>query len=243
MDKINETKSVVLSLEALQQKYKLLLVEYSKAISDYITSLDNQELNNTLISIKGFAFNGTKALSTQRAKNVNECIAFCNSNMKCSGATFKGNQCLLRSGDSPILNSSKDSYAIIKKNKQLLENVDKINKDLLNVNNQLLNKIENSSHLYYEQNDERIEKTKELTKNYQDLMNEREKLRAILNEYETLDETQNDKSLKLTQNYNTFYLYLFLAGILIFIITKNYSFKKTDSVIKYGGSSLFSFFS
>lgn len=240
IEKYNETTSVVLDIEVLQQKYQLLLSQYKQAVMDYISSLNDDDINmNKFQIIKGFAFNGSGALNTSTVKNADECSALCSNNNKCSGATYRGNQCLLRVGNSPLLNSTNDSYAIIRKSSNLLENIDKINSDLLDINNKILNKINNSSHLYYEQNDERINKTKELIQNYKNLMEEKEKLKLILNEYQTLDNKQNNNSLKLTQNYYYLYIYIFLAIILIIIITK-YSFTKT---IQKGGTLLYNYIS
>ena len=120
-DKYNETKSVVLNLEILQQKYQLLLSQYKQGILDYISLLNDNE-NDRLTIIKGFVFNGSGSLKTEKSNNVEECSALCSNNDKCSGATFKNGVCLLRVGDSQILHASDDNYAIIRKSKKLLDN-------------------------------------------------------------------------------------------------------------------------
>ena len=74
------------------------------------------------ISIKGKTWWGTSELITTKVDTVDECIALCESDANCSGATFNPTRsCWIRQGESEITpglmddpNYSSD-YAIVKK--------------------------------------------------------------------------------------------------------------------------------
>ena len=134
-----QNNSDSLDLANLTQKYSNLVISYKTAVADYANDLKNNSNSNdsreskdvSFVSIKGQAFDGTGSAGESNATTLQDCIASCSSTEGCSGATFISDKCMIRTGDSQVISSSEDSYAIIPKNKQLVLNMESLNKELL----------------------------------------------------------------------------------------------------------------
>lgn len=228
--------STIMDLENLQKEYSNLLKSYQAAVAEYINYLNQPSKKSDLISIKGQAYTGTGSAGTSNASTLQQCIASCSASKTCSGATFVSNKCLIRTGDSTILPSSNDSYAIVPKEKQLLLNMESINEQLLEVNEQLLVKIKSSQPIYYESAKESNIKNKALLKSYNKLLEERKAIEEVLKDYKNLESNETQHNLKLTQNY--YYYILMIIFSLLFIVLLYYSGSKNTNYrqnIQYGG--------
>ena len=243
-NKNQNVESITMDLENLRKKYSNLLIQYKTAVADYINHLNGQtqqpyKNNQQLVTIQGQAFNGTGSAGQSSATTLQECVASCNSSKTCTGATFISNKCEIRTGDSPLVPSSKNSYAIIPKGKKLLLNMENINQQLLAVNKKILDKIEVSEPVYDETNSESKSKNQELIQNYKKLIEERKTIEKILNEYETLDNTENENQIKISQNYYSYILLLILVLATGFLLYKMFGSGNTNittnSSIQYGG--------
>ena len=186
------------------------------------------------MSIQGQAYIGTDSAGQSSAKTLQDCIASCSSNSKCTGATFISNKCDIRTGDSEITPSTNDSYAIIPKSKQLLLNMENINQQLLIINKEINDKIQIYQPQYYENNKMGKQKTQELLANYENLSKERETILKMLNQYEILDRTEEQNQIKINQNYYTYILLTILAIAIIYLLYKA-SFINMPSTVQYGG--------
>lgn len=238
------SKSITIDLENLRQKYSNLLIKYKGAVTDYVNYLNVQSqqcsdlsANNTncknneqLVSIQGKAFNGTGSAGQSTATTLQKCMVECANSETCSGATFISNKCQLRIGDSPIVPSSQDSYAIIPKGKELLLNVEDINQQLLDVNKELVNKIKVTEPVYYEINNDNALKNLELIQTYEKLLEERRNIVKLLNEYETLDNTENQTQININQNYYLYVLLFILAFVVVMLLYKMFSSGNISSV-------------
>jgi NADH:ubiquinone oxidoreductase subunit 3 (subunit A) len=263
----NESNSITMDLENLRQKYSNLLIQYKAAVADYVGFLNEQTQqpcgeyvvnskgiseryydyiwkksgcgvpNQLLVTIKGQAFNGTGSAGQSTATTLQDCIASCSSSNTCTGATFVSNRCEIRTGDSPLVASSENSYAIIPKGKQLLLNMENINTQLLKANKELLNKIDSSKPVYAEKNQQNTSKNQELIQNYEKLLEERRNIAEVLNQYETLDNAQNENEIKITQNYYSYILLFALAVAVIILMYKMLGPKTTSTtpIIQSGG--------
>jgi hypothetical protein len=256
----NYTTSITMDLENLQQEYSNLLIKYKQAVTDYISYLNieaeqpcanfsadsknidhkcyDYKINNPpLTSIQGMAYTGTGSAGQSTANTLQECQADCASSSTCTGATFLSGKCNLRIGDSPIIPSSNDSYAIIPKGKQLLMNMNDLNNQLLNINKQITDKIQIGEPVYNNFKSQNDTKSQELLKNYKELEAERENIIKLLKEYETLDTTENENQIKITQNYYTYILLFILAIAVIFLLIKITlpGTTPTSPTVQYGG--------
>lgn len=233
--------SIVIDLERLQKSYSNLLTKYKQSVSDYINYLNTDGSSNQiqLTFVQGMAYIGTGSAGQSTATSLQECQANCASNSNCTGATFVSNRCNLRTGESNLTPSSNESYAIIPKGKQLLLNMNDLNNQLLTTNNQIMNKIKLGQPVYNNVEYENTKKTQELINNYRQLELERENIIKLIEDYETLDTTENENEIKITKNYYTYILLFLLAIVVVFLLIK-LSFPATNSLrpsssIQYGG--------
>ena len=263
-NEIEQTNSITMDLENLQQQYSNLLISYQQALANYVNFLNQQSNlqceNNTnenanctqisqsnyningdpLVGIMGQAFNGTGSAGESQATNLQDCIASCSNTPNCSGATFVSNQCLLRTGDSPLVPSTQDSYAIVPESVKLLLIMENINQQLININQQITSKMTTANPLYDSQVTARFQQQQTLIKNYEELMKERENILNLLKEYETLDNTSSNDQIKITSNYYTYILLFILAIVFIFLLYKLSSIGSSNSttqssMTQYGG--------
>ena len=207
------------------------------------TAPDYNINSQSFATIKGMAFPGTgearSRISQNQTETLQDCIALCNSSPECTGANFVSKKCSIRTGDSPLVASSQDSYAIIPKVKQILLNMEDINKQLLDVNAKITEKIKIATPDYEKTKKDSYLKNKELTDNYEKLLEERRTIVEKLNEYESLENVENENQIKTTKHYYTYVLLIILA-IAIIIILYNMSGYRTPTptvtpIIQPGG--------
>jgi hypothetical protein len=225
----NKIKSISINLENLNIKYNNLLIRYKQALADYLSFIEEPQnkKENQFITVKGQTYWGTKPATNQsvntNAINVGDCQALCSNTSGCSGATFNSSQyatpmCWLRSGESKTTIGLDSDYAIIPKGLQLLYTIENINKELNSVNKQIYDYITAEEPLYNNERISRQEKSKILMDNYEKLQIERENVREMINEYQTLEQKQGEQEIIINQNYFSFILLLLLVFIIIYVL-------------------------
>lgn len=217
--------------------------------SNYDASLYNTQIEpdydinkEQLVTLKGKGFWGDTSIAVNNLPTLQDCQASCSSTKGCTGATFNKNDhsepiCSLRGGDGNIVNGLPDDYAIIPKGKLLLTTVNDINEKLARINQQILSKIKNSKSIYNENSQKNILKNNELKEQYKQLILDRNNIRKIINEYQTLDQKQVEGNIIINKNY---YSFLLLMGLVIAIIFILYKFsgpikQQTNTLIQSGG--------
>lgn len=246
----NESKSLALDLETLNTEYKNLLIQYQQAVINYVNYLkqdvSGNDLSNNMIQIQGTQYLGAKALSQNNSPTVDQCQASCANTPGCSGATFNGknyNQpmCLLRSGDSDIVNGLPDDYAIVPKGKQLLLIVQKINIQLSDINTKIQTKTTSGQPIYEKLNQEKAVENNNLKVQFKQLVGEREKINKMLLEYQTLDQTQVEGSIVTSKNYYSYILLCIVSVLVVILLFKflgtNTTTQNTGSMLQSGGSN------
>lgn len=213
------SNSVVIDLVKLQQQYSNTLTQYNTAVNDYMSYL-NTDPSVNFVSIEGQSYNGTGSAGESNATTVEQCQASCANLNGCSGATFISNQCMLRTGDSPLVPATNNSYAIIPQSKQMLLNIEELNQQLIELNQQMLNTITDAQPLYDETNQENSVVSQELQQTYQNLLEERNNIAKLVAQYETLGETEKENNVMITKYYYSYILLLFLAGAIIILLVK-----------------------
>ena len=242
--KYKESQSIVLNLEVLSMKYKNLLIQYKQAVADYINYLNSNKKTTTLTSKKGESFWGTgpagDSATITNVSNVTACSTLCLQNSKCTGATFNNNSqghpiCWLRTGDGNPVPSRSTDYAILPTDKLMLLNIQSINTELSTVNQSILNKIKSSNSLFANQSTERTQNAQEMLKQYVQLNEERKKIENMVNDYETLDESQIKGNLKVSENYYSFLLLFLICACIIVVLFKISSNSNSSSTLQSGG--------
>lgn len=198
-----------MNTENLQKRYDNVLTQYKQAVADYVGLLQFED--SAFVSVPKSAYVGTGSAGQSMATTLQECEASCASNTQCSGATFVSGQCNVRSGDAPLVPSSADSVALLPKRKHALLKMDELNAQLLELNTQIVQKLGNDRPLYEKVMLQTSEQQQLLLSNYQDLTRERVRIRGLLDQYQTLEETQREGDIQVTQNYYVYWLLLVFA--------------------------------
>ena len=227
-----ESDSIILDLETLNAQYKNLLIEYQQAVLNYVNYLkadaasQNYDANTQpMVSIQGSTYLGTSTITQNNSTTFQECQASCSNTSGCTGATFNGldytqPMCWLRGGDSNVVSGSPNDYAIIPEGKQLLMVVQNINQQLTAINNQLQAKTTAGQPLYGAESQQRNLQNSELISQFVQLVKEQKKLTESINEYQTLDQTQTQGSIMVTQNYYFFILLVCCVFVIVYILYK-----------------------
>jgi hypothetical protein len=235
-NEIDETNTTTMNLENLQQQYNNLLISYQQAVANYSNQLSSGQ--DPLVSMIAHAFNGTGTAGPSSATTLQNCIATCSTNTNCTGATFVSNQCLLRTGNSPIVPSTLSSFAIVPESVKLLFIMENINQQLIDVNQQITNVMNNANDLYDTQTEERSQAQNVLINSYTELEIERENILNLLKEYENLDNTSSNDQILINQRFYTYVFLTILAIVVIYLLFKlSYpSANNTQaSTVQYGG--------
>lgn len=251
----NESKSLALDLETLNNEYQNLLIQYQQAVINYVNYLkqdvSGNDISNNMVQIQGNQYLGTSTLSQNNSPTVDECQASCASISGCSGATFNGKNykqpmCFLRSGDGDIVNGLPNDYAIVPKGKQLLLIVQKINIQLSDINSKIQKKSTSAEPIYDKLNQEKAKENKNLNDQFEKLSVERKKIDKMLLEYQTLDETQLEGSIVTSKNYYSYILLCIVSVLVVVLLFKYFGTNTTPQNIGYmpqtGGSNIFTRF-
>ena len=225
----NKSNSIILNLETLRTTYKNLLIQYQQAVANYVNYLQQDPSSNNMVekyvTVNGKQFLGTNALSQNNSATLNQCIASCSSNPKCSGATYnqtnyKQPMCFLRTGDGNLVNGLSSDVAIVSKGKQLLSIVQNINGQLNETNEKILVLAKQAKPKYNELNIKKNTENEILVKQYAQLNAERVKIDNMMKEYETLDQSQSEVTIDTNKNYYVYILLFIIAILIVFLFIK-----------------------
>lgn len=238
----DKSNSIILNLETLRTNYKNLLIQYQQAVANYVNYIKQDPSSNNMVekyvTINGKQFLGSSTLSQNNSATLNDCIASCSSNPKCSGATYnqtnyKQPMCFLRTGDGNLVNGLSSDIAIVPKGKQLLSIVQNINNQLNETNTQILDLAEQAKPTYNELNIEKESENETLIKQYAQLHAERVKIDKMMSEYETLDQSQSEGTIETNKNYYVYILLCIIAILIIFLFIKFSSSSSTTQQPMY----------
>jgi lipopolysaccharide export LptBFGC system permease protein LptF len=223
-------------IQSLSDQFNTLLSEYQSTYNDFINTINSDDISFT--TVDNSAFNGSNIINTTTATSVSDCSTSCSSNTSCSGATFTtdNNNCILGSGAGNIIKST-NSTAIVKKAMNYSYQLQNLNQQLLDINQEINSNI-NESYNSYQTNLEQVSQRDEaLQKNYVVLTQERENIKRIVREYETLNSAQENGDINTTMNYYKYIILLFIVLLLIFLLLR-FSIPSDQS----GGSSVHKMF-
>jgi len=238
----DKSNSIILNLETLRTNYKNLLIQYQQAVANYVNYIKQDASSNNMVekyvTVNGKQFLGSSALSQNNSATLNDCIASCSSNPKCSGATYnqtnyKQPMCFLRTGDGNLVNGLSSDIAIVPKGKQLLSIVQNINNQLNETNTKILDLAEQAKPTYNELNIEKEAENETLVKQYAQLQAERVKIDEMMSEYESLDQSQSEGTIETNKNYYVYILLCIIAILIIFLFIKFSSSSSTTQQPMY----------
>ena len=192
------------------------------------SSLPTYPLKKKFEVIEGKTWWGTGELKSQILETEDECIALCDSDINCSGATFNPTKksCWTRKGNSSITDGLKNDptqgsdYAIVKRLKYEMSTLKTLNSKLLKLNEDITNEIKkNDSSVENYENIGDI-KEDELRKYREILIQHRDEIKNQLNDYEDIEAEYNNSSLYVKQQHWMYNIFALVSLIIVFITIK-----------------------
>ena len=224
MELNNNGSSIVMNLENLRQKYNNLLIQYKQSVADYMDFLKNEtEKKSQFVKIKGQTYYGTGSAGNSDATTIDMCSADCAKNPMCTGATFTAGaepSCLLRTGKSELVKSNGNTVAIVPKGAQLLLKVQSLNDALIQINKEYMNKIKTTAPIFAKESAYRKKQFSQLNNSYENLIAEKQKISALIDDHTTLEEQNTKEELVANSNYYVYILLILLTLAFIFILFK-----------------------
>lgn len=237
LEEIPEIKNMTLS-DIFIQTFMVSVIQHPEARKlcyDKSTNYSTAKRPNfdiitpPLVSVQNASYLGSgSARPIIRTSHADECRVECANNSKCTGATFVSGRCNLRTGDSAVV-PTKNSIAIISREKQLLMNMDKLNSELISINNEIKKKISTGTPVYKDFDNANKIKSEELSKHYSALNKERNNIKNLLDKYDKIESGQDENIIRLNHNYYTYFLLFIVAGFLLFLLIK-ISYSGTQSI-------------
>ena len=204
-----------------------------------ITTVSNSK---KYTDISGNIYSSSNVISSTNGVNTPEdCSALCNSIPLCSGATFHSNkqQCIVQGGDGNVLSGLTTDYAILSQEKMYKHVLSKLNDKLLSLNKQMLDMENKNSNLRKNDKEGRL-KQEILLKNYKNLLIEKEKVNKSVEDYESLDISDNNDHVIITEYYYTYifyFLFVILLSVLFYLSIKNVSESRVNINTQLGGKT------
>ena len=190
--------------------------------SDRSSAIQNISiLGNSLKSIQNSSFIGGSPISTKQVDNIESCIASCSALSNCSGATYNSQQniCSLISGEGSIIPSGNSgNVAIVSENLYYLNQIKRLNQQLLELNNQIRTTIHEGRPVYNDTIKELRISSTDLKDNYNRLQNERNRVDKMIKDFEDLESEKKETDITSSGNYTLFLFYLIVSIIVVLFL-------------------------
>jgi hypothetical protein len=237
MDNESVLKINTLGLESLELKFKNKLIEYQNAYTSYLSRLNNTSAiyTNQLKIVPNSVYNAPPVISVSTVNSPEVCMALCSANPSCKSALYnsKMGSCTLQSGSNGVLinDSSGTNSSIIMNTTSSLQDLKKMNDELISMNaeiNRQTNTQFSSVELHYLENERT---NRYMIQNYQTLQEQREAIRKMMGELETIKSDNSDQRLKINQGVSKYIFWGIIALVTMFITVKIVFFPDLDTNI------------
>jgi len=230
----NENISTILTLESLQIEYENTMKLYQQAQTNYNSALNgvvSRTTSSNVVTSNGkryvlvptSSFWGTSAIQQKSVSSVNDCVALCSADSKCTGATFDSaaKSCWTRSGNGRVFSNKPNQIAIVSEVVNTANSLDALNAKLVNLLKKM-NDINKTTTIRLQTTTNNNISTNDLLlgTRYKSLMADRENINNILKEYGEINVKNQDQSMYLYQNQSSYMLWSLLTIIFIIIVVK-----------------------
>jgi hypothetical protein len=230
----NKNISTILTLESLEKDYENTMILYQQAQTNYNSALNGVVSKTTdsnvvtsngkrYILVPSKVFWGTGAIQQKSVSTINDCVALCSADSKCTGATFDSSakSCWTRSGNAGLVSGSKTQTAIVSELVNAANTLQTLNNKLIAIL-RFMNDMNKTITLKQQTTTDNNISTNNilLGTRYQSLMADRENINNILKEYGEINVKNNDQNMYLYQNQSYYMLWSLLCIISIIILIK-----------------------
>jgi hypothetical protein len=230
----NKNISTILTLESLEKDYENTMILYQQAQTTYNSALNgvvSRTSSSNVVTSNGkryvlvpsSSFWGSGAIQQKSVSTVNECVALCSADSKCTGATFDSSakSCWTRSGNGSVFSNKQNQTAIVSELVNAVNTLNTLNRKLFNLLRKMndINKT-TTVNLQTTTNNNISTNNILLGTRYQSLMADRENINNILKEYGEINVKNQDQNMYLYQNQTSYMLWSLLCFIFIIIVVK-----------------------
>lgn len=209
-------QSSLLEIEALENEFNLIMMEYEQAYQNYL-NIKNSDSSYNYIQSR-VLLGGTDILDSS-SSDVTGCMTLCSNNTSCTGANYNTNNksCILKSGVLTASITHDTNYAIITQISQITNVLRELSQQLNNVLNALTERVNGLIPKdEYEQEQKNIEIEKLYIKS-QMLNYDKKQIEIMINENNELN-NQYDISTLNVKRYNfNFILWVILAIVILIV--------------------------
>jgi len=217
-DKLN---SSILQLQTLETEFSNVMTQYELAYMNYINSLGSgKDSSKKFVTLPKRAFYGSGSVNNVNVQTSEQCVSACSADTTCTGATFnsQAHSCMLRNGAGPVISADDNTSAIVLELAQNANILQLLNQKLISLHEQMSTLLSSLSPEIQQQIQEKNMNKQNLETQYQMLMDERNKIRSLVQEYEDLSQSYNDTYAQ-TQQENSQYIFYVIVTILLVIYT------------------------
>jgi hypothetical protein len=213
MGSTNDNSSEILKLQILENEFNLVMKQYEEANLNYISSLQSQgSLNdaNKFVSLNGRTFWGTAGLKEGNVDSENSCKALCSTDTACTGATYNSEKayCWTRSGKGDVFVGLDTDYALIPDLAQNVNNIQQLNSKLTNLNKQIEDVLNTIVPEQQKEVNQKNNQQKSLQKIYQQLLDDRKNIDAMIKEYNSINEQYKNDTILVDQSNSAYILWI-----------------------------------
>jgi len=230
----NDNSSEILKLQILENEFNLVMKQYEEAHLNYISSLQAQgSLNdkNKFVSLNGRTFWGTSGLKEGNVDSEDSCKALCSTDSSCTGATYNSEKayCWTRTGKGDVSVGLNTDYALIPDLAQNVNNIQQLNNKLTDLNKKIEVVLNNIVPEQQQQVNEKNAQKNSLQKIYQQLLDDRINIDAMIKEYNTINEQYKDDTIYVEQTNSAYILWVIFTIIVIIFTIKFLFFPNAQS--------------
>jgi len=230
----SENISTILTLESLQIEYENTMTLYQQAQTNYNSALNGVVSGTTssnvvtsngkrYVLVPSKIFWGTGAIQQKTVSTIDDCVALCSTDSKCTGATFDSSakSCWTRSGNAGLVTGTTTQTAIVSELVNAANTLDALNLKLVDLLKKM-NDINKTTTIRLQTTTNNNISTNDLLlgTRYKSLMADRENINNILKEYGEINVKNQDQSMYLYQNQSSYMLWSLLTIIFIIIVVK-----------------------
>lgn len=204
----------------LTEQFNTALSQYQSTYTKYINSLNSINSNTNLITLNNYALFGGTIISKNNVTSINDCKKMCISNSSCNGVNFDTTNYICSLIKTPqYIIPSKNTTTIVNPALYYSYQLQELNQKLIDINKQLINSVN------LQENSDKIQKQKIIMNtNYNILTEERQKIKQMINDYDTINSANENSSLTVTMHYYRYLILIFIVGLLIFMLINFSSF-------------------
>jgi hypothetical protein len=217
----NILNSSILQLQTLETEFSNVMIQYELAYMNYINSLGSgKDSSKKFVTLPKRAFYGSGSVNNINVQTSEQCVSACSADTTCTGATFNSQtqSCMLRKGAGPVIPADDNTSAIVLELAQNANILQLLNQKLISLHEQMSTLLSSLSPEIQQQIQEKNMNKQNLETQYQMLMDERNKIRSLVQEYEDLSQSYNDTYTQ-TQQENSQYIFYVIVTILLVIYT------------------------